>query len=363
MRSSDSHLIALSDLHLGYDLSLANSESAQGRIVDQIAELCGGSADRLVLDGDCFEACVPRDAGRLDEHGLPRAVGEASRSFFRIFSEKIRCPSVTIAWGNHDYCLWRRIAAACRIDPFTNHSKGDAVLASEGYILPGAASFLSGLFGEALSQFSRIRSAYPNYVLGRSWPYIVFHHGHFLDDLVLGRQEDVVYLGLKILIGESRPNVIVGGDETVRSLFRKTESFVVDMWRYDSPMREFEWAIIRRGSKAKPCPSYPKDGLPVEILSEVQDDRLGRYMRWYLDVLLSDPSTPAPLGDRTKPSYLFLGHDHGGGISEISGMDGMPWRTMNLGGWTSEGGRTDVHSHALVWRKGAAAPSMHCLSI
>lgn len=47
-------LVALSDLHLGYDCSVLNNPTVQDRIVDTIADLCGGATNRLILNGDCF---------------------------------------------------------------------------------------------------------------------------------------------------------------------------------------------------------------------------------------------------------------------------------------------------------------------
>ena len=64
-------IVALSDLHLGYGSSVMDDPGVQDRVVGEIADLCGGATDRLVLNGDCFEACVPLDAGRHDAHGFP----------------------------------------------------------------------------------------------------------------------------------------------------------------------------------------------------------------------------------------------------------------------------------------------------
>ena len=73
-------LVALSDLHLGYDCSVLNDPAVQDRVIDAIADLCGGTTDRLVLNGDCFEACVPKDAGQHDISGFPSLSTHLSNS-------------------------------------------------------------------------------------------------------------------------------------------------------------------------------------------------------------------------------------------------------------------------------------------
>jgi hypothetical protein len=99
--------VCLSDLHLGYEKSVLNDPAAQDHLIDQIAKLCGGSTDRLILNGDCFEGCVPIGAGDHDVAGFNPRMAEISRSFLQKFTDKILATSLVILWGNHDYCLWQ----------------------------------------------------------------------------------------------------------------------------------------------------------------------------------------------------------------------------------------------------------------
>jgi hypothetical protein len=360
-----SHFVALSDLHLGYDLSVLNERKAQEHLVAEIKELCGGQTDRLILNGDCFEACVPLDAGEHDRHGFPPKMAEASRNFFERFTSEIDCSSLVIVWGNHDYAMWQRLAASCNVPVFTNDLKGDVLLQRDGFILPGAEGFLEGVIGPvAATNLSRIRSAYPNYVLGRYWPYIVFHHGHLLDELVLGASSEATYLGLRLMIGEGKPKVFVGGDETIKSLHDKTKAFIGAMWRFNSHAREHEWSLIRRSNQATRCPSFPQAPAPSSapiISSECQDEGLGRFAPWYVNTLMADATTPGAIGSTDHPCYLFIGHDHCGGSKDISAMDGRRWKLINTGGWTSEGGCKELHSHVVVWNSDAETPNVSCV--
>ena len=60
------HFVAMSDLHLGYDRSVWADPRAYDRVAGAVADLCGGSTQYLVLNGDAFEACVPARVGEYD---------------------------------------------------------------------------------------------------------------------------------------------------------------------------------------------------------------------------------------------------------------------------------------------------------
>ena len=113
------HHVCLSDMHLGYEKCVLNDPVVQDHLVDQIALLCGGSTDRLILNGDCFEGCVPMCAGQHDLAGFNPNMAEISKSFLQKFTDKIHTTSLVILWGNHDYCLWQKVAASCGVPTFT----------------------------------------------------------------------------------------------------------------------------------------------------------------------------------------------------------------------------------------------------
>jgi len=361
------HFIALSDLHLGYDNSCLTDPKTHANLAAALADLCGGETDRLVLNGDAFEGCVPRDAGTYDPAGHNSVMAACARSFFSALLDRIDIQSLIIVWGNHDYAMWRRLASACGVSTFTNSTRGDLLLQHDGSDLPGAAGFLNDVVGPARSKLARVRSAYPNYVLGRYWPYLVFHHGHFLDDLVIGQDEDAKYLGLRVLTGAGHPGVNVHGDETVKSLHDKTEAFISATWEYNSRAREVEWAMIRRLQDQPPnCSYYPTANPPASLLvppAEPFGPAPSKYLLWYANVLMADDTTPPPFGNPTDPSYLFLGHDHRGGFADVKAMDDRPWKIVNTGGWTNDGGGPAVHGHATVWNKDKNAPEVHCVRV
>ena len=355
-------IVAFSDLHLGYDVCVLNDPVVQDRVVEEVADLCGGAADRLIFNGDCFEACVPKDAGQHDAAGFPPLMASAARSFLQKFTDKIVTTSLVILWGNHDLCAWTRLAASCGVPVFTNNMKGDVLLQHDGCILPGAESFISDVIGPASCKLQRIRSAYPNYVLGKNWPYVVFHHGHLLDKLILGWLPDIDYLALKVLIGAGQPKVDQEMD--IFAIHGATEAFISGMWRFNSKARAEEWAILRRTEKEHKCPYYPTSGMsPTIVAVESQGRQLGEQAKWYVDTLMMDPTTPGAIGSSTYPCYLFIGHDHDGGNQDIVGLDGKTWKLINTGGWTSDRGEKTLHTHAVIWDEDANAPTVRCLSV
>lgn len=361
-----SHFVALSDLHLGYDRSVLNDPTAQRNLAKIIGDLTGGKTDRLILNGDAFEACVPKDAGVFDPHGYSPYMAACARSFFNELVDKVEIGSLIIVWGNHDFAMWKKLAGACGVSTFTNGTKGDVLLQNNQSDLKGASSFLDNVIGFARSKIGRIRSAYPNYTIGRSWPYLTFHHGHFLDDLIIGQDNEAAYIGLRALTGVGRPSVNINDDETVKSIHDKTNDFVDATWAFNSKARKIQWAMIRRFEDHPRCGYFPS--APAPSANRVGDDEpfhqsLGKNATWYANVLIMDPTTPAPLGGGKDPSFLFLGHDHQGGFQDIKGMDNMPWRLVNTGGWTHDGGSPEIHGHMVMWDKDENTPQVHCVRV
>jgi hypothetical protein len=359
-----SHFVCVSDLHLGYDLSYLTDPASHDRVAAEIAEVAGGATRRLILNGDCLEACVPARTGEHDAAGFPAAMAEASRSFFTALLGKLSVEEIVIVWGNHDFCLWQRLAASCGVPVFTNDMADDVCLQSRGFILPGAESFLTDVLGPGVQAISKVTSAYPNYVLGRQWPFVVFHHGHLLDRMVLGWDDAVDYLALRALIGQGSAKVSPDGDDSMIDICRKTTPFVSAMWRYNSEARAAAWQFIRRFGGRQVCLYYPEGSAGSGVLgAEPQGSGLGNQAKWYLDALAADPTTPAILGPATDPSYFFMGHDHGGGAMTVPGLDGHDWRLVNTGGWTSDHGEQKPHAHVAAWRVGDSAPLTYCVGV
>jgi hypothetical protein len=256
--------------------------------------------------------------------------------------------------------MWQRLATSCGVPVFTNDLPGNILLQHDGHVLPGAESFLGDIIGAANSKFLRIRSAYPNYILGRYWPYIAFHHGHLLDKLVLGWEPEVDYMVLKALIGQGSPKVSRDGNETIATVHQKTKDFIGAMWRFNSKVRAELWEFMSRAQKLHVCPYYPID---VEKLvgAETQNSDLGDQVKWYLDTLMMDSTTPGTIGPTDKPGYLFIGHDHDGGKADIAGLDGRNWRLINTGGWTLDKDEKSPHAHVAVWSEDADEPTVHCI--
>lgn len=363
----ETNFVLLSDLHIGYEKSILKNETNDAHLSELIASLSDGKTDRLILNGDVFEACVPDDAGEEKLFGLSPYTVNRAKSFFDALFKKMKIGKIVILWGNHDYATWEKLATNIGMETFTNNKKENVVL-KNGSIFNGAQEFLQGIFGENLSGVDEVKSAYPIYCLGKSWPYLVFHHGHFLDDLILGQKSDAEYLGLEVMTEAERPKINIHEEQTLFSIHHKTSDFISKMWTSSSHIREIEWAILRRLGDHPRCSFYPGDSSAPAfsrvLESEPHADKLASRLTWFTNLLMADPVTPAPIGDPLHPSYLFIGHDHRGGFARVEGMDGMNWKVVNSGGWTDDTDRgRNVHSHIVTWRKGENSPMVHCAKI
>lgn len=353
------HFVAMSDLHLGYDRTVWDDPRAYDRVAGAVAELCGGSTQYLVLDGDAFEACVPARVGEWDAARFPAATAEASRTFFAALTSRVRVEQLVLVWGNHDSCLQERVEAGSSPGPGSVLSLGQGAS-----VAPSAEEFLADFFGPSGGTFSRIRTSYPNFQLsplGEGGPLVVFHHGHLLDRLVLGWDPEVDYLALDLLVGGGRPRV--SREDTVWAVACATRRFILAMWELNSRTRAEEWQVLRRLQDRHACAYYPDGPSSFTLVgAEVQGPGTGAQVPWYLTA--SAPEFPYPPPVSPEPAgYFVVGHDHAGGNVDIGLVAGRRWRLLNLGGWTTDRGETKPHSHVVVWDEGEQEPSLYSLRV
>ena len=83
----------------------------------------------------------------------------------------------------------------------------------------------------------------------------MFHHGHLLDELVLGWDPEVDYLGLDVVVGGGRPRV--DHEDTAWAVACATRRFVSAMWALNSKSRAEEWQVLRRLQDLHVCGYYP----------------------------------------------------------------------------------------------------------
>jgi hypothetical protein len=351
-------MLCLSDLHLGDNKSVLNDPKNVVRVLDDLAGYTNEHVGTLVLNGDIWEQCIP--AGTMEENpgdGFCSSVAKASRFFFGTLFQKIRVDKVVWVPGNHDLSLWKRLSDAGSL-PFYTSSDGEMVLGSSS---GEAKRFFDVLLGDNAPLFD---VAYPLYIAdkapGDDFPYVMFTHGHLMDDLVLGYDSGAVYEALKA-IGCKRPTLPDYTMPSVKSLAEHTDGFTLALWKENSKIGyEFWNQIARRLSHPQSCPlgdgdvstnitnhnhpSSPRDGLAPKV-------------RDFLDKVLTDPNLPTPVGSLRdevlapaflKPSCMVYGHDHMGTAERVIAC-GVPFQVYDSGGWTSEFEGHKPHTHALIW--------------
>lgn len=353
-----SSFVVLSDMHLGYDRSTLNTLGAQEHLASEIAKIAGGpsgAVDRLILNGDCIEGCVPKDADlfRSSMYVSP-FTGMVSRAFFAELVEHVQVKELVIIPGNHDYALWRAVRDA--IGALTATGGRAFTLRQAGQDLPAATGALDAVIGPSKTRFQKISLAYPAYFLGSQWPYCAFHHGHFLDDLMLGQESAEKYHALAALGTKDRPAVVLDDQETLWSLSKKTDDFLRAMWAPNSPIRALAWAMWRKDENRFHCTG--------DASGEKLSGNTSKNLQWFLNLLIADAYAPFP-GKQNKawPSYLFVGHDHSGGSDKLLGPDGFPFKVINTGGWVIDAGSYAPHGHVVSWEKGASEPVVHVVKV
>jgi hypothetical protein len=380
--------MCLSDLHLGDSRSVLSSPSTVESVVRRLASLAGGpvggrpEVDTLVLNGDIWEECVPSDMGEVV--GIyQKSVVEASARFFGSLLDAVDVRRVVWIPGNHDLSLWRLYN-----DLMTSRHGGleaarRSLTSPEGKVvdtpsLNGWDSLFAPLFGGRPIQVFSV--AYPTHVAtpwAGGFPHIVFTHGHLLDRLVRGHGSDAAYLGLGVL-GCSRPRIPVDAREvgSVRDLAERTDPFTVALWQRYS-VRDYVYAnqIMRRLDDSTSCPLQRWNDEDVLLATPSSDpssprDGLMAEVPWFLDVVVTDPAFPTPVGELrphndgptfTRPSCLVYGHDHLGSQRVVT-SSGVPYHVVDSGGWTSEHDGHHPHSHVLVWEDpGQVVPDSYLL--
>jgi UDP-2,3-diacylglucosamine pyrophosphatase LpxH len=183
--------LAMSDLHLGRDLSYLYSRNSgfqknRQALLDLLAKL--GPQDELILNGDLLE---------LSMVGLDEAYHEI-KEFFILISEVPPVKRVVYIPGNHDHHFWRELAEQVCVNGRI----------SQGMLPPSHKEYPSCFVDKYFSSFDRnlpckivladlwpkdkppveIVVKYPHHLIKVStnkeqWRYYLFTHGHFLEDM------------------------------------------------------------------------------------------------------------------------------------------------------------------------------------
>jgi hypothetical protein len=358
-------------MHLGDNKSSLNNQAIVAKVVADLADYAGPKVDTLVLNGDIWEQCIP--AGTLEEDpgdGFCSSVTKASRQFFGALFSKIRIGNVVWVPGNHDLSLWKRLSDSSGL-PFHTKPSGESLPAMDSK----SKKFFNSLFGSVIA----FKVAYPLYLESQSdpidFPLVLFSHGHLMDTLVRGEDSEATYLALRAL-GCGRPTLPPDSSDilSIAQIAEATDDFTLSLWKQDSEVDYTFWnKISRRLSHPESCLLKGLPSQPVGRLNHPASPRDGLmpFVCDFLEVALTDPSLPTPVGSLrssapspafAKPSCFVFGHDHLGTTFPAVAY-GVPFQVFDSGGWTVEYDGHTPHSHALIWHDDDVVPSYIYLSL
>lgn len=304
----------LSDLHLGEPYGLLRDQGVPP-VLDLIQHHGEGQLRRLVLCGDVFEMSTPES---MD------AVASAARMFFGQARARLHLGEVVWVPGNHDHSLLREHLPQ--------------VLVTDGAGVPAPRSLIDRLFGPGCDV--PVRVAYPHLQLfcPRSGKNFIIHHGHLMDDLVLGRStwdRISAHVSARLTGTLFKPSAVdldrLRLDE-VEALARPT---LEKIWRHHDDARNLQteaWDLLRRTTRYAPCHGAPDAQESCDEAALMPPGYAANAPR-YLGAARRTPGYRGA-GEERALTLLF-GHTHSGG-SAAGELSGVPYRALNLGGWVPE---------------------------
>lgn len=366
-------LVSISDLHLGdrgVDGSILDSREACIHFAEILGQITHGKIDTLVINGDIFEACVPKRnwIKGTGAFGLATSTVDDANRFFLELAKEVAVEFLVWVPGNHDLSLYAKVMGP-RNSLYTL-SRGDGLRSQGKWYVSQEAEHL---FGTAIKN---IGVAYPNYVYKSQggWPFVVFTHGHLFDSQVLNPKKSFLE-GLGIALETFRdwpivPRVFEGSGPWMKQLVDATTERILSIWPMNLEIaKEAVYNYIKRRNIQMQCshrPSIPgyRENNPTFVKLR-SDNELTGDIQWYCDGLMFDEAMVVPKGN-SQISYFVKGHTHEGTFGMIRGIDGECFIVADLGGWTTDGEKYKdnvPHAHVLVWNEFPATPKCYALNV
>ncbi len=359
-------VVAISDLHLGEDASVANPLLKQAvpyflrnrpffdnppvnttpgeinALLRNIARESGGISD-LVLLGDIID---------LSQASYSDCALQA-REFFRQILDGILPRALVWVPGNHDHHLWVQVFEDHYIEEPLR--RGELPLDFPRVTGPGirtgalhgstcAVRFLLGLFPRHVRD--RFWLAYPNYVTTCGDVNLLFHHGHFFD----GTQS---WIGTTLVEAQNLAELemfnsayidfIWYGSGQAGRLSEQIESFYEEMRWLAEKLKTALDIVTLQGLFRKLLGRVKKGGDRNETMNRALAGRIERYLKYI------EKEREAGAGYPSDYNLVF-GHTHRPLKTELNGRP-----VYNTGGWSADElwpGENNLTSALFVARSG-----------
>jgi UDP-2,3-diacylglucosamine pyrophosphatase LpxH len=339
------HIVCMSDIHFGEPYSLLWRPDLPLYAGKMVGYLAGGSIDKLILVGDVWELAAPEE---------PDAAFPIARAFFHALTgDRTHGTSVKeLIWipGNHDHELWSHYCQQTgkALDALGGWQLWDGTDASDDT----AQHLITNMLGDdVLERIGAITVYNPLYVEHLKKGSVVFHHGHYFDDLILGKSGlDEFKARFTSLIsgGWARPNSPLEATDAA-DLEARCAPFIDAVWGRTTDRQTLKtqaWEFLTRFRKWSSCnPKGSPDVPQFAMLGDLERDYSlpgeADNIRWFVRNFVFKNNLAS------DPVSLVYGHVHRGDMFDLD-VDGRTVRCFNTGGWITSHPGTTPHTHVVL---------------
>lgn len=339
------HIVCLSDIHFGEPYSLLWRPDLPIYAGKMVGYLSGGRIDKLILAGDIWELAAPEE---------PDAAFPVAKAFFHALTgdqgHGVDLPEVVWVPGNHDHELWSHYCRQTNksLDALNGWTLWDGGDASDDT----AQHLLSNMFGnDVLDRINKITVFNPFYIERLNKASVVFHHGHYFDNMILGKTglDDFKARFTSLVAGAwVAPNAPLSAVDAA-DLEARCAPFIDAVWGRMTDRQTLKtqaWEFLTRFRQWPSCttkgatetPQFARLG-DLEQQFEVPGE--ADNIRWFLRSFVFKNNPPP------DPVSLVYGHVHRGGMFDLD-VDARKVRCFNTGGWITSHKGTVPHTHVVM---------------
>jgi hypothetical protein len=333
------HIACMSDIHFGEPYSLLWRSDLPIYAGKMVSYLTDSHIDKLILCGDAWELAAPEE---------PDAAFPIARAFFHALTLATELPEIIWIPGNHDHELWSHYCA----------QTGRPLATLDGTVLwtngkatdDTALHLLTNMLGaDVLEHVGKFSVYNPLYIERFNNCSVVFHHGHYFDDMILAKSGLADFRArVTALFAGSwiAPNDPLSASSPA-DLEARCAPFIDAVWGRNADRQSLKaqaWELLTRFRTwpscttpgAKETPQYARLG---NLETQFNLPKEADNVRWFLRSFV--------LAGHPEALKLVYGHFHTGGMYQLA-VDGRTVDCFNAGGWITSHRGTTPHTHLVL---------------